>query len=249
MRHCDSLTLAAVALGEGDSAQIEHVAQCAVCQREVDALVEVRELLGAARNVELVTPPPSLWDAIESSIAADGTQGSDPADSERSAAPAAEAPESGPDAAEVVELRRRPRWFALAAAAVVGGVVGAGAVAMSSSTSNPELVVASATLEPIGGAGAAGEAIVADYDGRREIVLTMPDAPPPSGYYEAWLLDPSGGGMIALGTVPSTAGSATLPIPAGVDIAVFNAVDVSDEPFDGNPAHSTISVMRGTLSS
>ncbi len=37
-------------------------------------------------------------------------------------------------------------------------------------------------------------------------------------------------------------------LPADVDLAEFPVVDVSAEPYDGNPGHSAVSVTRGTLS-
>jgi len=248
VRHCDPTTLAAVALGDGDTADIEHVALCPVCQREVDALVEVRDLIGQAPVEGLQEPPAHIWSAISDEIAASSAE--DSATGIQSADPTEGlAGLKGASAVADLSKRRRARWLSLAAAAVVGGILGAGAMALTSGSSAPERIVASATLEPISGGFAGGTARVADQAGQRELLLTMPEAPSPSGYYEAWLLDPSGGGMIALGTVPTNGGSATLPIPEGVDIAVFSAVDVSDEPFDGNPAHSAISVMRGTFSS
>jgi hypothetical protein len=43
--------------------------------------------------------------------------------------------------------------------------------------------------------------------------------------------------------------SGTFEVPAGLQLADFPVVDVSDEPLDGNPAHSTVSIVRGTLNS
>jgi hypothetical protein len=36
-------------------------------------------------------------------------------------------------------------------------------------------------------------------------------------------------------------------IPDGLDLAEFPVVDVSREPLDGDPAHSSDSISRGTL--
>jgi hypothetical protein len=36
-------------------------------------------------------------------------------------------------------------------------------------------------------------------------------------------------------------------IPTGLDLAEYPIVDVSREPFDGDPAHSSDSIARGTL--
>ena len=40
---------------------------------------------------------------------------------------------------------------------------------------------------------------------------------------------------------------AVLPLPAGVSLADYPVVDISAEPYDGDPTHSTDSVVRGTL--
>jgi hypothetical protein len=62
-----------------------------------------------------------------------------------------------------------------------------------------------------------------------------------------WLLDEQNLGLIALGTLAPGETEATFPVPDGVDLQQFNAVDVSDEPLDGDPGHSGATVMRGTL--
>ena len=52
--------------------------------------------------------------------------------------------------------------------------------------------------------------------------------------------------LISLGVLDSRH-SGTFPVPADVDVASYPFVDVSLEPLDGNPAHSSDSVVRGTL--
>ena len=41
--------------------------------------------------------------------------------------------------------------------------------------------------------------------------------------------------------------TATFPVPDGLDLGEFPVVDISVEPFDGDPSHSGDSVVRGTL--
>jgi hypothetical protein len=36
-------------------------------------------------------------------------------------------------------------------------------------------------------------------------------------------------------------------VPADLDLSKYKIVDVSVEPYDGNPAHSTDSLVRGSL--
>ena len=60
-----------------------------------------------------------------------------------------------------------------------------------------------------------------------------------------WLLKPDVSGLVSLGMLDGTTGE--FAVPAGLDLAEFPVVDVSDEPLDGEPAHSGVSVVRGAL--
>ena len=51
--------------------------------------------------------------------------------------------------------------------------------------------------------------------------------------------------LVSLGVMTSDSG--TFPVPAGLNLSEYPIVDVSDEPVDGNPAHSSVSIVRGTL--
>ncbi|MDQ0028612.1 hypothetical protein [Arthrobacter bambusae] len=39
--------------------------------------------------------------------------------------------------------------------------------------------------------------------------------------------------------------SGSFAIPAGVDLAQYPIVDISDQPYNGDPAHSADSIVRG----
>ncbi len=70
------------------------------------------------------------------------------------------------------------------------------------------------------------------------------------GFFEAWLIDPATGAMVSLGPVPTAAPgqvTAELPVPRGLDVSAYDLVDVSAEPLDGDPTHSGVSLVRGTL--
>ncbi len=111
-------------------------------------------------------------------------------------------------------------------------------------------VVSSATLRPPGATdegadGPGGTAQVADEDGTVRLHLTVHGVSSPAqGYLEAWLLD-ADGGMVSLGTMAGD--DMTVTVPAGVDLSRFDVVDVSREPLDGDPGHSSDSVLRGRL--
>ena len=81
-------------------------------------------------------------------------------------------------------------------------------------------------------------------DGRRELVVTSTgdDA---QGYREVWLLAPDATSMVSLGTMEGT--EAHFELPADLDLSRYPVVDVSDEPYDGDPAHSGDSILRGEL--
>lgn len=148
--------------------------------------------------------------------------------------------------------------LAAVAAAVVGVMLGGAAVAFVEQQDKGVEVVAKAALAPLPGdegAGApgvgspaTGVAEVALSGAQESLTVSTQDLAQPLGFYEVWLLDVQSGGMISLGTVPGGSHETRLPLPTGVDLQVFRAVDISDEPLDGQPGHSSVSVLRGTLS-
>jgi hypothetical protein len=148
----------------------------------------------------------------------------------------------------VVPLRRaRPsrRWLAVAAALLVGGVVGAGAVAVVRGSSGG-VVIAQTALDPLDDDGSSGRAEVLDRNGGGRVLEVDLDAPElDDGYYEVWLLQPDAQRMVQVGVVQR--GATVLPLPTGIDLGAYPVVDVSKEPLDGVPTHSGVSVARGEL--
>jgi hypothetical protein len=107
--------------------------------------------------------------------------------------------------------------------------------------------VARAELSPLAQFSATGSAkVVRAADGSRtlEVKLSKDEA---RGYQEVWLIAPDLSRLVSLGVMNSDTG--TFEVPAGLELREFPIVDVSDEPVDGNPAHSSVSIVRGTLSS
>lgn len=221
MAHCEPQTLSLIALGEQPSAdEALHLVTCDTCRRDWESM---RATVDVARDLgddELLTPPDHVWAAIAEEISA--------------------------DAGTVVPLRPRRRvapWIALAAAVgvIVGGAVGASLV-----RSAPPEIVASVALEPLADYSTTGTATVEVIDGAEMLAVDVSGLPSTDGYFEVWLLAPDASSMIALGTL-GAGESTVLPLPAGVSLADYPIVDISAEPYDGNPAHSTDSVVRGTL--
>lgn len=151
------------------------------------------------------------------------------------------------DLAPVVPLRRRRApWVAAAAAAgIVIGAAGGTVWAGRDGTPAPD-VVAQAALDPLPGWEASGEAVVeVTPDGGRVLVLNVEGDGGADGYREVWLIDRDVTRLVSLGVLTGDEGRFT--VPDGLDLTDFAVVDVSEEPFDGDPAHSGDSIVRGIL--
>ncbi len=231
--HVDDDVLALLALGEpaGSMSDLAHVEECEVCADELTAL---RDVVGLARSAgadaPLVAPAPEVWDRIADELRL--------------------TPHEEP-AAPVVSLdarRARPRagrW--IAAAAAVGLVVGGGGAWWIANQPDAVTVLATAILDPLPGWDASGSATVeTTADGTRVLVVDLADhTPTDDGFREVWLLKPDVSGLVSVGTL--TGSSGRFDLPAGLDLSQYSVVDVSEEQFDGNPAHSGDSIVRGPL--
>jgi len=227
--HVSDDVLALLALGEqaGTDAERAHVVDCTLCSDEVTALADV---VGLARGGDaLVAPAPQVWDRVADEL---GLTRADRAD----------------DADVVVPLgRRRRSWGWIAGAAAAGLVIGGAGVGWALTRDDRGTsVVASATLEALPGWDATGSAKVeTQRDGTRVLVVDVDEAHLEDGFREVWLLTPDVKGLVSVGTLDGTSGRFALP--AGLDLERYSVVDVSQEPFDGNPAHSGDSIVRGAL--
>jgi hypothetical protein len=244
VQHCTPEQLALAALREplpaDDAAHLESCERCraevASLQRAVDALA-VPQLAAPAASVP---PPPRVWDAIAAATGVSAT----------AAAPeVAAAPPAAPEVAEATVLpfrsRRRP-WLLVAAAAVAGAVIGAGAVAVLDNRDDDGDPVVAVALDPLADNNASGRAEVIVRDDGSRVVQVDLDAPAlDDGYYEVWLIDSQVVGMVPLGVV--LPGTQEFELPADLDLEQFPIVDVSVEPLDGVPTHSGVSVARGEL--
>lgn len=148
------------------------------------------------------------------------------------------------------EERARRRWLppllgAAAIVLIVGGI--AGGLALQQPP--PAEVLAEAQLDALPEwNGASGQAVVeVDGDGGRSVVVALQDGVPDDGYREVWLISNDLTSLVSIGVLEGD--EARFVIPAGIDLEAFPIVDVSDEPLDGDPAHSGNSIVRGTLES
>jgi hypothetical protein len=246
--HCTPDELALAALGErlpDDDAA--HLDSCETCRAEVRSLRRAVDALAIpefAAPGAGVAPPPSVWSAIAEATGV--------ATSPRAQAVALDE-EPAPDAtppATVVDLserrRRRSRVRLAVAAAVVGAAVGAGVVALVQRDGGGTQVAAAA-LDPLSGHSGSGRAEVVERNGQRVLEVRLTAPPLHDGYYEVWLAERTLEGMVPMGVAQP--GTLAFEIPNGLDLTQYPVVDVSIEPLDGDPGHSSDSLLRGTLRS
>ena len=241
--HVDGEVLALLALGEsvGSTADLAHIEECERCSDELGALRGVVDTARSARP--LVPPAPHVWDRIadELGLAGKATTGSTEVLPDVEPAPVA-------DLSSRRATSRGPRqWRWIAAAAAAGVLVGATGVWWRTSQEAPASVVATATLKPLPGWDASGSAVVETMsDGTRVLVVDLAQHEAgDNGFREVWLLKPDVSGLVSVGTLDGSSGR--FDLPPGLDLTQFSVVDVSEEQFDGNPAHSGDSIVRGAL--
>lgn len=247
MRHLDDDTLTLVALDEQvlDAAAGEHLLTCARCREELDALTAV---VAAGRDGgPLQAPAPHVWDRITQEIGALSAQAGT-----RTAAPPVSAPTRSPRRAAASTRpagrpgRRGGRWARAAwlAAGVAAGVAGTLVVTQLPGAEQQPATVARAELEPLPGWEETGAARVEEVGDQRVLrVEVTGDAA--DGFREVWLLDEAAERLVSVGLLVGNEG--TFDLPDGLDLDELVLVDVSREPFDGDPAHSGDSIVRGRL--
>ena len=252
MDHIEPDELAVLAL-EGrepdDDAARAHLAECAECRAEYDALSQTAALGRAGvPEGELEAPPASVWAGIHGELGLAPELAGDPLAGRRVVATPAE-----PRPVAELPSRRRP-WWPIAVAAAVGGIlvgvgigVAIGGLGGVESTPVPAVVLASADLAAFPGwDDASGHATVEeDADGIRSIVVDLDASVPQGDVSEVWLIRSDASGLVSLGLLDGSSGRFVLP--AGIDLTEFTLVDVSAEPVDGDPAHSGDSIVRGEL--
>ncbi|MFI6638993.1 anti-sigma factor [Streptomyces sp. NPDC050504] len=234
--------------------QRDHLDACAPCREELAGLGDVVRAARAATSDDLLTEPPaSVWQAIEAELRAAAPYGRGP-----DAAPADGPAHPDTTARRTAKSRTRQgrRTLLLAAAALVLGA------ALGSLTARPQpgggpggtlgdgtgtATSAAVPLDPLAVPTAAGTArLVGGTAAPRGVAVAVTGLPATDGYYEVWLMDRTHEKLIAMGALGPRR-TAALPLPEGVDLHTYPVLDVSEQPYDGNPAHSGRSVVRGEL--
>ena len=270
MQHLDPESLGLLALGEdlGDDAA-DHLRSCASCAADYAGLR--RAVLAAKPGppdaTALEPPGPQVWAGIHRSLGLSTAVAADPIGSpaswrSRPPAPAPLPPQTPagpptplPSREEQPGRKREPGggsgwirrpgvWLAAAAATAL---LAAG-VFWSVQQNQPAVTpLAQTELAPVAQHSATGSArVVETKDGQRTLEVKV-DKNEARGYQEVWLIAPDLSRLVSLGVMTSESG--TFAVPAGLDLREYPIVDVSDEPVDGNPAHSSVSIVRGTLDS
>ncbi len=237
MSHCDAESLALRALGEQLGGPDEaHLPHCPACQRE---LSQLQRVVGAARAItvrdRLVSPPRPVWERIVMELRLDDEVAANGAQLQPTAV------------RELPTPRRRPGRLLPVAAVLLGLLVGASVTALLVGRPSGGTVLAATRLAPLPDHSGGGEAVLSRRSGSEVLTVDVTGlATDPSTFYEVWLLAPDASRLVALGMLgPSERG--TFVLPPGLDVHAYPVVDVSAEPRDGNPAHSSDSVVRGTL--
>ncbi len=251
MQHLSTDALAALALGESDS-RAEHLESCAQCRAELTALRATAERFRAA-HVASLDPPAGVWDRILADIGGDSADATaveaDDRPVEAGDRPAGTAPESRMPTGDLVRRRRRRFGVGALVAACAASAVVAASLAVLLVTQvggDPRSTdLANAALEPLTTAVSPARAEVIERDGQRLLVVDADALPTVDGYLDVWLLDADAQQMVSLGVMDAT--STELALPADLDLEAFPVVDVSVEPYDGDPTHSGESIWRGAL--
>ena len=265
MPHLDPDRLALLALADPpEEGETGHLSTCPRCRQEVASLREVAALGAQTQSVrDLPAPPDRVWRGILAEVSSAAPAAAPaaaptaaptaaPATGDHTAAdPAGRRPARGARPLAAVRNRwtRLPVLAAAAAALVVAGTLGVGRLVDREDATPPAPPVAArATLDrlPTAPAGVRGDARVLGTGGAERLHLHVTGLPLSTGYYEVWLIDPRTERMISVGTLGGAA-DALLPLPATVDLNAYRVVDVSAEAYDGRPAHSGHSLLRGTL--
>jgi hypothetical protein len=251
MPHLDPERLSLLALYDDwlDEDGRDHLSRCSACSADYAAL---RRAVDAVKTTPdssgLEAPGPQVWAGIHRELGLSAAVEGDPLAAAPELAAAPQQPAAPAQLTARSARRRTAAWWRRPAVWLSAAAATLLVVSVTVWTLNrvPE-PLARAELTPLAQYSATGSAkVVRAADGSRtlEVKLSKDEA---RGYQEVWLIAPDLSRLVSLGVMNSDSG--TFEVPAGLELADFPIVDVSDEPVDGNPAHSSVSIVRGTLNS
>jgi len=227
---CDDQQIAYL---EGARSAAAHVRSCATCQEVVSDLDEIRQSL--TDPAMWAEPDPNLENRVVAAV-------------ERAEQEAREAAPAPASLGERRRLRDRlrlplPALGLVAAALLIGAVVGGGVVQLMHRTSSPDAQVAlgPTPLAP----DAHGDADVRNKANGVEIRLHVSGLPraPDGFYYQAWLKGDKG--LVPIGTFHT--GDGEVILWSGVPLDRYHTITVTVEEEGGDPASSGKRVLAGDL--
>jgi len=260
---------------DADAEHLASCPKCSETLRGLQHTVHIATL--DPSGVELEEPGSQNWTAIHQALGLSPTLAADPLSRTSAgptvppewpavSPAAAEAPlnrgnvpASAPTPLRPGDQKRRARpglWFIAAAAGIVlgtaAGWTAAGVLghtptpAPTSTQSGPAAVVVAQTqLTPLPTHAGGGDAQVEQLpDGTRQLMIRLSNDHI-TGFRGVWVGSADLSKMVSLGVLANDSG--TFTIPPGIDLAQYPIVDVSDQPYNGDPAHSADSIARGTL--
>lgn len=231
---------------DGDLDAATHVDQCSTCEPERPHLDDLKALLG--HESLWIEPPADLEERVVAA-ARNATPSEEPA----SAAPASARPATDVPSSDELSARRRrrqsiaPRYLrplsVAAAAFLIGGGLGAGAIEYAHRKPNfpQEVALAGTSRAP----GAHATAHIRTTALGLEIHLDVVGLPttPRGSFYEAWLKGPSG--LVPIGTFHTGAGEISLW--SGVTLQTHPTMTVTIQNDNGNSQSTGRQVLIGTL--
>lgn len=147
-------------------------------------------------------------------------------------------------------LPARRHLVGAAAAITLLATAGGAAVALrdSGSPTRPPAQVQSAALTSPSGTPARGVVTLGRPAGSTDLSVSTVglDVLRPGQFYEVWLFDPATSKMVGVGVLGPN-GAARLSVPASL-ITSYRAIDISLQRDNGDPRHSSLSVLRGRYS-
>jgi anti-sigma-K factor RskA len=245
--HVDLLGLIAGELGRDDTiSAARHLPSCPQCTEELAELAIAHGALTAASAAfSRLDHAPS--DRPDSATRLEIMLGHDVSD--------AALPPLEVDASEATVGTGRPKRLAVVVAgvaatvvALVGAGVGVGTVIARPGNPTSGPLVASAALRPIDAPASATGSIKAVAVGNtRNLTVETKHLKPPTSehFYEVWMLNTATLKMLPVGVLPPS-GTGTYSMGASI-MAGYSAVDISLQSNNGNPAHSSTSVLRATF--
>ncbi|MGY3317268.1 anti-sigma factor [Arthrobacter sp. TE12232] len=260
------LSLLALGEPLGTDNDADHLANCPQCGetlRNLRHTVHIATL--DPTDIELEKPGSQNWTAIHQALGLSPDLATDPLTRRSDWPPVASGtPATGPAAADTpqqrgtepqapIPLRRgakkrhaRPGlWItAVAAGIVLGTAAGWTAAGVLEHTGTPApaptqsgpaaIILAQTSLTPLPAHTGSGDAQVEQLpDGTRHLIIRLSNDHI-SGFRGVWVGSADLSKMVSLGVLANESGVFT--IPAGVDLAQYPIVDISDQPYNGNPA-------------